>query len=249
MSYHLVVFSGSVSTTPNTDLPAVSDDVIVVQNNHFLPQRDFQLIFAVGIGANIVRQRIVQPSYRQVVEPQIRPLVLGSAPASDANVADYRRYPLRVRGLEELAVESTSSIAMGNERHYSLLALLDSFEPLPQGDVYTMRGTSTTSCPADVWTTLSVTYDAVLPEGEYALCGVYGIGNGAIAYRAIFENQSLRPGLPAVQSVGQRHIFDGRKGELGILGRFRNYALPQIQCLPNAVLASHTIFLDLVRIR
>lgn len=249
MAYHLVAFQGSVGQTANTDLTAVTDDVIVVQNKHFLPQRDFQLIFAMAVGANIVRQRIVQPSYRQVVEPQIQPVVLAAAPGDDANIADYRRYPLRVRGLEELAVESTSSIAMGTESHFSLLALLDSFEPLPQGDVYTLRGTSTTSAAANVWTTLTTTFDAVLPEGEYALCGLYGIGSGAIAYRAIFENQQYRPGLPAVQSVGQRHVFAGRKGELGVLGRFRNYALPQIQCLANAALASHTIFLDLVRIR
>lgn len=249
MAFHLVAFTGTVGQTSNTDLPAVTDDVLAVQNNHFLPQRDWQLLYAMAIGATINRARIVQPSYRQVVEPQIRPVVLGAAPGSDANVADYRQYPLRVRGLEELAVESTSDLAMGTERHFALVALLDAFEPLPQGDVYTIRGTSSTSAPANVWTTLAVNWDATLPEGEYALCGVYGIGNGAIAYRAILENQPWRPGLPAVQSVGQRHVFDGRKGALGVYGRFRNYALPQIQCLPNAALASHTIYLDLVRVR
>jgi hypothetical protein len=249
MSFHLLAFTGSVGQTANTDLAAVVDDVVPVQNNHFLLSRDRNLLWAAAVGATITRQRIVQPTLRQIVEPQINPLEGNAAPASNPNYADYTVYPLRIRALEELAVESTSGLSMGTERHYGVLALEESREPTPGGDIYTLRGTSTTAAVANTWTTLTTTWDVVLPEGVYAVCGLAGVGSGSIAYRLIFEDQRDRPGSLAIQSVTQKPGRHFQKGLLGIWGRFRNYAMPQLQCLSNTNTSTHTFFLDIIRLR
>jgi hypothetical protein len=249
MSFHLLAYTGNVGTTPNTDLPSVVDDVVPVQNNHFLLSRDRNLLFAVAIGATITRQRIVQPSLRQIVEPQIHPLVGSATPGDDANVADYSLYPLRIRALEELSVESSSGIAMGTERHYSLLGLEEAREPTPGGDIYTMRGVSSTAAVANTWTTLTTTWDVVLPEGIYGVVGFVGAGSGAIAYRLIFEDQRDRPGSLALQAVTQKPHRIFKSGNLGVWGRFRNYAMPQVQVLSSTTTNTHTLFMDLIRLR
>ena len=250
MPFHMSAYaSTTLSTTANTDIAAVQDDILAISNNHFLPQKDYDLVFAYAQSATLNRARLVSPTNRQITIPFLRPVNAGATPATDPNVADYRSTPFGIQGLEELALEASSDIAMGNETFIGLIGLQDTFRPVPKGNPFTLRGTSSTASVANTWTTLTVTWADTLPDGLYTCIGLEVVAVTGIAARLIFENQVLRPGCVGSVLVGNRTHQMFRLGGLGAWGDFRQTRMPIVQVLNTAAVSSHTVFLDLVKIR
>lgn len=251
MPYHIAAYRGTLNAgASNEDIAAVTDEIIAVQNGHLLPQRDLDIIFAYAQSATLNRARIVSPTNRQVTLPFIRPITNGTTPANDPNFADYRGNPFRVRGLEELAIEATTDLAMGSETAIVVLGLQGQFQPAPPGDIFTMRGTSTSAATANVWTTLAtVTWADILPAGTYACVGVEVVGAACIATRLIFENQTERPGALGNVLIGSRVGWPFMKGGFGLLGYFTSTRMPLVQVLATAATASWAVYLDIIRVR
>lgn len=246
--FHLAAYSALIDNTANTDVAALNDQILSVSNGHFLPQRDYSLIFAAVMAATLNRVRIVSPTNRQITLPIIRPIMTAVLPATAPNMADYRKNPFRIRGLEELALEATSGVAMGTERFTALVGLATSMETSPQGDIFTLRGTSTTAAVANAWTDLAITWADTLPAGNYAVVGLEVQSTNAQGARLIFENQTERPGSISITGLGNRTHLMFYKGELGRWGSFRSTRMPTVQVLANAADATHVIHLDIVRI-
>lgn len=246
--FHLAAFFESIDNTANVDIQPVVDDILAISNNHFLPQNDLDIIFGASCASNLLRTRIVSPTNRQITLPFLRPIVDGTAFPANPDLPDYSDFPFRIRGLEELAVESTASAA-GPQDNFVLLGLQQTYEPVPRGNIFTMRGTSVTASADSVWTSLAVTWADTLPEGSYMCVGGEVIGVTEIAFRFIFENQVWRPGGPATvleSSGGWRKL---RKGALGVWGRFKPTRMPIVQILNSAAaVAVHTVYLDLIRV-
>ena len=245
--HHICAFTESIAALTNEDIGALTDDVLAISNGHFLPQVDYDLLFAAALGPNMDRMRIVSPTNRQVTLPFIRPINVAALPAADPNVADYREAPFRIHALEELAVEATTNAA-GPSRITGLLGLGGQVDPIPRGDVFTFRGTSTTAAVANAWTTLVVTFADILPAGNYVVIGGEVFSTNGIAWRAIYENQLWRPGGVSVNLLASRTHSMFYKGGLGVWGRFRSTRLPIIQVLANAADAVHEVYLDIIRV-
>lgn len=250
MPFHLSCYaSTTLSTTANTDIPAISDQIIAISNNHLLPQVDYDLVAAYAQSATLNRVRLVSPSNRQVTLPFLRPVNAGATPATDPNVSDYRANPFRIQGLEELALEATSDVAMGNETFVGGVFLQDTYVPPPKGNIFTLRGTSTTASVALTWTDLAVTWADTLPDGDYVCVGLEVVGATEIFARLIFENQTMRPGGVCSVLVGSRTHAMFRQGGLGSWGKFKSTRMPIVQVLNTAAVSTHTVFLDLIRVR
>lgn len=245
--YTVAAFTESLGNVTNDDLTALNDEIIAISNGHLLPQVDYELIFAAGLGPNTDRIRIVSPSNRQITLPFIRPINVAALPANDPNVADFRDNPFRIKGMEELAVEATTN-AVGPSRVTVLLGLSQGVDPIPRGDVFSFRGTSTTAAVANTWTTITTTFADILPQGNFVCVGGEVFSTNAIAWRAIFENQVMRPGGLGINALANRTHSMFYKGGLGVLGRFRSTRLPIIQVLANAADAVHEVYLDIVRV-
>lgn len=246
MSFHVLALEEAVGTTANTDLDAISDDIVNVQNSHFFPAMPLDLIAAFVCGATINRGRIVTPKFRQYTLPIISPANLGAAPIADPPHVNYYANPLRLNPLEEIAVEITSDIAMGTEQSYALLFVADRRTPPPLGDVYTLRGTSTTAAVANTWTTAAVTWADSLPNGTYAIVGMELIGTAGIAGRLILSGQVMRPGCIAQVLATNKGASLFRMGAAGEWGRFRNTDMPRLQVLCSTTTAAWTVNLDVV---
>ena len=246
--HHLLAFEEAVGTVADTDLDAITDDIVTIQNSHFFPSQDLKLVWAFACGATIDRAKIVTPMLRQITPPFIRPVNLGAAPISQQDVADYSEYPFQLRRNEEIAVELTSAIAMGTEQSFALLGVTQGLMPVPQGDIFTIRGTSTTAGVANTWVTTAMTWADTLPEGRYAVVGLDVVGAVEIAARLIFEEQTWRPGCVGNVLVSNQAPSIFRKGRLGVWGQFNNYAFPQVQILNTTTTAVHTAYMDLIRV-
>lgn len=249
MSFHVAAYTELLDNVANNDITALADQILAIQNNHFLPQYDYRLLAAWVGSATLLRARIVNPSVRQLTIPFIRPITLAAVPPTDPNIADYRSNPFLIRAMEELAIEATSGVAM-TERFTALVWLSRQIEAAPPGDVYTLRGTGATTLVVNAWTDIAtVTWADNLPAGEYAIIGCEVQSAGCIAARLILENQIERPGCLGITALGNRTHDMFRKGGLGKWGTFRQTRMPIVQVLSNSADTTEEIYLDLVKVR
>lgn len=248
MSFHLAAGFVGIANVANTNVPPIADGIMAISNNHWLPQRDYNIVFA-HIGAvTLTRARIVSPTNRQITLPFLRPIQALLLPPTNPNVADYRDNPFRVNALEELSVEGTDSAA-GPNNCTVLLGLQESYEPTPRGNIFTLRGTSTTAAVANAWTQIAMTWDDALPAGEYSVVGMSAFATNQLGARLTFENQVVRPGSVGVVAEANRNHDMFLKGGLGQWGRFTSTRMPNVEVLNNGTDAVHTVYLDIVRLR
>lgn len=247
MPYHLAAYTEAIDATANNDVAALNDGIMAIANGHFLPQFNYQLLFAYAGSVTLDRARLNSPSYRQITLPFIIPVNVAALPATPPRLADYRQYPFHVRGLEELAMEATAG-PVGTERFNGLIGLSDGMSPTPPGNVFTLRGTGTTAVVANTWTQVPITWADALEEGRYACVGLSAISTTAIAARLTFENQFLRPGCVGQATVADFNHEVFRKGRLGEWGRFRSTRMPLVEWLANAADAVETVYMDLIKV-
>lgn len=246
--FHTSAYFVALAGTANTDVPAVSDGIIAISNGHLLPQSDYDLLYAAILAVTLTRARLVSPTNRQITLPFIRPIIAALLPPTFPPVADYRENPFRIHALEELAIEATDSAA-GPNNCTAIVGLQKTYEPVPRGDVFTLRGTSVTAAVANVWTQLAVTWADALPAGQYACVGMTAIATNGLAARCIFENQVERPGSICCVAEANKQEPMFVKGGLGLWGRFMSTRMPGIEVMNNGTDNAHTIYLDIVRIR
>lgn len=246
--FHLAAWSKLIDNTANTDVTPVTDDILPIQNSHFVLPQDMQLVAAWAASATLSRARLNSGSLRQVNPPYFRPLNVAALPANDPNLVELAHRPFTLKGQEELILEATSGVAMGTERSTFLAWMMPNFDPAPQGDTYFIRFTSTTAAVANVWTTLAVTFETSLPKGRYAAVGCELQSTNGQAHRLIFDNQIWRPGFLSISSLGNRtHVYDYRQ-TLGKWGEFTTVSLPRFQVLVNGTDAAHEGYLQCVRL-
>jgi hypothetical protein len=246
--HHTVAWRLSSADATATDLTPVPDQIIAIQNGHFMPTRDYLLQFAYAGAASINRARFISPTFRQISTPWIRPVNSAIVPLDEPNVSDYRLNPLSVRKLEELQLEGTQTSG-GAAVIVGVAGLsLGPVTPAPQGDPYTMRGTGASTLVACAWTLVAVTWQDSLPSGRYACTGFEAIGATMLSSRLVFEDQWARPGtLGQSLATGQNHRMFTRGG-LGVWGQFDANRMPTVECLANAADTAQEFYLELVRI-
>lgn len=246
--FHTSAFTMLLGTVADTDVPALSDQIIQIQNNHFILPRDMKLYYALAMSATLNRSRFNSPSLRQLAPTYIDPISITTLPPTDPNVSDWRANPLTLRGQEEIQNEATSDIAMGTERYTCVMGLGDRIEPAPIGDIITLRATSTTAAVVNVWTPVSLTWTNFLPVGTYCVIGARHVSTNGQAFRLTFDDQWMRPGGLSFATLGLRSHDMFRKGGLGRWGLFRTISLPRAEVLCNVADAVHTFYVDVVRI-
>lgn len=246
--FHLSAFTlAALGNTADTDIPALSDDVLLIQNGHFVPQNDLRIIAAQVMSTTLSRVKLVQPTLRQITTPFIRPIVRGAIPVDLAGVADYRQYPLTAYGQEELAMQATSAVAM-TER-FTGLVWFEVRREIPNGSApFLLRGTSTTAAVANSWTSLVTTWQDTPRSGNYQVTGLLVQSTNAIAARLIFEDQQWRPGAPSVTAINNQASYNFLYGNMGVYGTLNAYRFPIVQVLCNAADAAHEIYLEIKRV-
>lgn len=246
--FHLSAYTlAALGNTADTDIPALTDDVLLIQNSHFVPANNLNIVAAQVMSATLNRVKLVQPTLRQITTPFIRPIVRGAIPVDLAGVADYRQNPLVAYGQEELAMQATSGVAM-TERFYGLVWLCPRWEiPAPRAP-FLLRGTSTTAATTGAWTTLTTTWQDTPRSGNYQVTGLLVQSTNAVASRLIFEDQVWRPGAPSITAINNQASYYFLYGNMGVYGRFNAYRPPVVQVLANGADATHEIYLEISRI-
>ena len=246
--HHTCAYGASIADATLTDVAAIQDNILAIQNGHFFPTRDYSLLYAQAFGASVInRARIVSPSLRQITTPWLRPLNTGLASQDPQICSDYRMNPFRIRGSEELEMDimqttGAAAVVVG------VLGLQTMPTPPPVGDIYTMRGTSTTAATIRAWSQIAMTWQDSLPTGWYMIVGGVHVSASGFASRLSLENQVERPGSLSIGTTAVRSDEMFHKGGLGAWGKFQNQRMPIVEVLCNAADASHEYYMDFIRI-
>src|ERR1019366_7261084 len=94
MSFHLLTYTGSITTGSNTKLNAIPDPAMTTTNNNYLLPVDYRAKFAFAMGATLTAARITSPSIGANYSPQVRPLCVGGAIPNDPPLCSFLESPL-----------------------------------------------------------------------------------------------------------------------------------------------------------
>lgn len=244
--FHLAAYIHATTPATDVDQPALSDDILTIQNNHFVLQTPMSLIAAAAMSATLTRARLASPSMRQIANPYIRPINVAAIPAANPNMwlLDYN--PFRIPPFEEVQALLTAAPAM-TEPAATLIWLQDQMTPMPSGNCIPLRVTSTTAAVANTWTSLTITWQDTIPTGRYAMVLSECSSTNARAHRWIFSNQLWRPGHLSFAAVGSRLPYAVSKGQFGLMGFFNSNDLPRLQVLVNGTDNAHEIYAHVIR--
>jgi hypothetical protein len=244
--YHTMAYTTLIGTVANTDIPALQDDIIAIQNTHFILPAPMKLFAGLVTSPTAINAQLVSPTLRQINPVFFRPVNLNALPPGNPGVFYAFGGGLQLSAFEETQVLGTAAPAT-TERFTAVLFAGDTPTPNPQGPVYVCQFTSTGTATANVWTTIPYGYTNVLPSGIYTMVQSELFSTNGIAHRWIFSGQYWRPGFPSMQAAGNRLPDQLLYDWLGMMGTFRSNDLPRLQVLANAADAVHTGYAWLVR--
>lgn len=244
-----VGFFESIDSAALQALTPLADPHVRVSGDNLLVPRGLnKLLMAYALIDTPTRARIVAPSLASFSNLEIEPIDNGTEPSSTyAPLQDYRSSPYEFTPTEFLTVEASEAKA-GAAAHFALLWLGDGQFDTPQGEIITVRATSTQTLAANAWTNGSLTFASTLPGGRFACVGARAESTGLVAFRfvPVGTGGNNRPGAIGYDAVSdvEREVF--RRGGLGTWFEFDNDTPPTVDFLSISADTAETVWLDLI---
>lgn len=245
--FHLAAFTGSMAAGATlATCAALSEQVLTVTGNQFLPDKPYDIIGAYILGASVTAAQLNIPSYRDLSLPYLHPLEVAAAVPNRPNWQDRRSNPFKVRASEPLGLLLSNS-AGAPEREYGIIMLSSNgLSPAPAGRMAQVQFTAAITATANAWTAGQLTAVQNLPPGTYTVVGMQCKSATGIAARLIFPNQVARPGILATTGFGNIGILGEVPGALGSWGQFNTTVYPQLEILCSAADTAQTVILDVI---
>lgn len=250
MNWHLAATSlNATAVTNNEAMIAVADDgVLRVVNSNFESTDHLWIRAWFGHSASMTRQRLSSASFATPARPHLWPIHRSATIPSDPRALDLRRTPWAWPLNEELQVQHSNDLAMGNERANALLWLtppgwsggLPEFRKIRANGLseLVVRATATIVVTANAWSAaVELTLEEEIQAGWYALLNSHEFGASHIAHRFVFRNQRSgskrlwRPGFLCQEAQGNQPDILQREPPFGVLGYFANREPPAIQVM------------------
>ena len=247
---HLLAFTkASAGGVALEDVPGVQDNWAALNAaNHYLLPIEMQIKAAYVLSPNATQAQISTPNLRQVALPAIAPMDIGTAPTSLAAV-DWYNPPFNVlKQNDELTTLQSDNAGAGIQK-YSALVLQDRMNlNIPQGQIYTLRGTASGTSGNKVWGATTFQFDQTIPYGQYAVIGLDVVGANLIFARLIFPSGGPRPGVIARQTEAIKPDMRFRMGALGEWGRFVTTSPPSLELFGSAAPTTQTMYMDVIKV-
>ncbi|MEQ1735691.1 MAG: hypothetical protein ABL886_04730 [Rhodoglobus sp.] len=263
--FHTVAYTTTIQSADGLKaLPTVADTIFSPSGNAYLLPTDLKLLAAYAGSLAITKARINAPSLLRVGFPSIRPVQQVTAPApsgtptADPNLMTLLDSPIALRTGEPVGLDAATFTTSPAENAVGLLWFAEKLEPVPPGDSFWLRFTTTTTLSAALkWSVISPTFDQSFPSGTYAVIGLELTSPGAVAARVVFPGSIFRPGVVAqVGSLAAATVGAARThqcfydGSFGVFGTFQTSAPPSVEVFSVSADAAATIegYLRVVRI-
>lgn len=233
-----------ITALPDPTLRIVGDDLIV-------PDGINNLMGAFALGPTISQAQLLSPSLRRLALQDLSPVNVGAEPVTGglwSTFADWWDRPITLDVSEALNAQINQT-APGAD-HASVLVWLGSgIDPVPAGQMFTVRCTNADTLDVYEWTNGALTFTQALPAGRYALVGASAKSAGLIAFRMVFPGGNWRPGQIGCDAVGDECLVRFRYGNAGSWGEFEHDLPPTVDFLSVSADSAQIVHLDLVQVR
>lgn len=239
----------SASTTTLTNLAAVSDQIAATDGDYIYAKQDINQLFgvyAIGAGMNIAR--IETPSIRQQFPLDIAPVESAAVPSDVPAI--YMRPESPIPLVPNEGIEAFGTNDTGGAARSSVFTFLSDGAIAPvDGDIRTIRFTTTSPAAAGVFEEESITLSETLPAGTYQVVGARLEDDEAIAFRFVPIGAAHRPGGIVSPTDTAVDVPQQRNGGLGVWFEFNNRELPSLEIFSSGTTAG-TIngFLDIIKV-
>lgn len=230
----------NVAAVPDEHVRVVGDDIVI-------PDGRANIGAVMAIGATISAARLVSPSLRRIVNPDITPLNIGAEPVLDSYLRMWDS-PMPLEAGESLNFQAAETVS-GAEREIGLVWLTDGPINSVSGNIRAIRATNGSTLVANAWTNGALTFGQTLPVGDYDVVGMAAFSAGLIAARLVFQNENpTRPGCVGYDTEAEGPQQHFRNGTLGVWGRFNTNAPPTVDFLSISTDSAQVVFLDVLKV-
>jgi len=250
--HHLAAYYTAAPTAAAlTQLNAVREEMFFTNGVDLrVPKPLTHLIGESALSVNAMTQAQVQsPSLRAIANLDIEPCVSGAIIYADPfESVMHPEAPIPL--VEDESLNLAVNAAAAAAACYGLVWLADGPPQPVTGPMVQIRATATITGVVGAWTNGNLAMAQSLPAGRYAVVGLRARGASLIAARLIFPEQQARPGVMAVNAVGNGDYYWNRAGRLGVLGEFPHTNPPTVDILDGTGGALAYVFiLDLIRVK
>lgn len=247
---HLLAFYKSVDPAGAlVNITPVADQAIRSTTTGFIIPGDIANMVAeaaLSAATGPAQGQVQSPSLRQLANQDILPIVAAVKFGTNPAWQHHFQAPRPLKGNEELDfyVKATGGVAAAC---YGLVWLADGARQPTSGNIFTVYATGAATLAAGAWVNTALTFGSTLPAGTYNVVGFRAEGANLVAARLSFVGMGYRPGVPAVNAVGDMDPTVTRNGRFGSLGVFDVNQPPTVDCL--GVTDTAQVFaLDLIKV-
>lgn len=249
--FHLSGYYSSVNPAGVlTALAPIADQIVTTINNDVrVPNTVNNVGGAIALinDASAARAQLQSPSLRNVLNPDIEPIITGATFGSVLPIFLHGNSPMPLDVDEGLDFFAQSAPA-GAVDHFGFVFLTDGkFAPV-SGQIYTLRTTAAAAGTKGKWDFEQLTMGQVLPVGSYQVVGMRARGATLVAARLVFIGGIFRPGVIAVAGVADIGSEQFRYGNVGVYGQFDSTTPPAVELLDNGA-ETVEILLDLIKVK
>jgi len=170
----------------------------------------------------------------------INALVFGKPP--EAMMHTMNPTPMSAEESLELLINSNADSSLGE---YGLVWLGDGEQPPVKGLIHSIRATAAIALVAGTWVNGGITFSQKLPPGKFRIVGMRAQGTNLVASRIVVPGFAWRPGVAAVNVLGDEDLAIFRMGRMGVFAEFDQTVGFTIDCLGASDSAQDLIF-DLI---
>ena len=250
--FHLCGFYEDINTAVMAYIEAIADPCLrIVGDDLIVPDGMNQLMGYFAFGTTIVQAQILSPSLRRLALQDVSPLNVGAEPVDTQFPTvfhDLFERPITLDVSEALNAQIDQAAGVAEDETV-FVWLGKGMEPVPAGQMFTLRCTNTDTLVAYAWTNGALTFSQALPAGRYALVGARVCSAGMCAFRCVFPGGTWRPGQLGVDAVGDQDLIRFRYGNAGSWGEFEHDLPPTIDFWSVSADTAQTVHLDLIQVR
>jgi len=251
--FHMCGFYEDINTAVMAYINAIADPQLrIVADDLIVPDGMNKLMGVFAFGTTIVQAQLLSPSLRRLSLQDIEPLNVGAEPVDTQFPTvfhDLFDRPITLDVSEALNAQVDQGLGAAEDETV-FVWLGNGMEPVPAGQMFTVRCTNADTLTAYEWTNGALTFTQTLPAGRYAVVGGRGLSTGLCGFRLVFPGaQSWRPGGIGVDAAGDQDIPRFRYGRGGSWGEFEHDLPPTVDFWSVSADSSQVVLLDLIQVR
>ena len=248
MAFSLVGWSEEVDSATLTDIQALLDQHVTTDGDDILvPAFASNIIGVFAFGSNIICAQISSPTLRKGLMLDVAPIRVFSPSSPLDNFINRLHRPIALTPGEGLRAR-VSEVGTSATRVGVLVWLQGEYEEPPEGEIHTVKATSTTTLTPYEWTLCPLTLTQQLEAGRYALVGARVESATAIAARFVIPGSEYRPGVIACNAADHADYGIFREGRFGTFGEFEHTFIPQVEILAGSADTAEVVYLDVIKI-